>query len=59
MSFDGRVDDSKKDNATDFTNEIPNDLYAEHIYLFSGNSSFRRTIGKSNSSVVYESLYVK
>lgn len=59
MSFDGRVNDSKKDSTSDFTNEIPNDLYTEHIYLLSGNSSFRRTIGKSNSAVVYESLYVR
>ena len=59
MSFDGRVNDNRKDNITDFTNEVPNDIYSEHIYLFSGNSSFRRTIGKSNSALVYESLYLR
>ena len=25
----------------------------------SGNSSFKRTIGKSNNSIVFESLYIK
>ena len=35
----------------------PIDLYEEHKYIKSGNSSFKRTIGKSNDSIVYESLY--
>ena len=45
----------KEDN----TQEIPRDIYTRHEYLLSGNSSFKRTIGKSNDSIVYESLYVK
>lgn len=53
LSFDGIS--GKEDN----TQEIPNDIYTKHEYLLSGNSSFKRTIGKSNDSIVYESLYVK
>lgn len=30
-----------------------------HSEYMCGNSSFKRVIGKSNNSVVYESLYVK
>lgn len=37
----------------------PNDIYTTHKYILSGNSSFKRTIGKSNDSIVYESLYIK
>ena len=43
----------------DNTYKLPEDLYDKHIYLRSGNSSFKRTIGKSNDSIVYESLYIK
>lgn len=53
LSFDGIS--GKEDN----TQEIPGDIYTRHEYLLSGNSSFKRTIGKSNDSIVYESLYVK
>lgn len=53
LSFDGIS--GKKNN----TQEIPRDIYTRHEYLLSGNSSFKRTIGKSNDSIVYESLYVK
>lgn len=53
LSFDGIS--GKEDN----TQEVPNDLYTNHEYLFSGNSSFKRTIGKSRDSIVYESLYLK
>ena len=53
LSFDGIS--GKEDN----TQEIPRDIYTRHEYLLSGNSSFKRTIGKSNDSIVYESLYVK
>lgn len=41
----------------DNTYGVPIDLYKEHKYIKSGNSSFKRTIGKSNDSIVYESLY--
>ena len=53
LSFDGIS--GKEDN----TQEIPRDIYTRHEYLLNGNSSFKRTIGKSNDSIVYESLYVK
>jgi DNA adenine methylase len=43
----------------DNTFQVPTDLYARHEYIKSGNSSFKRVIGKSNDSIVYESLYVK
>lgn len=53
LSYDGISGD------IDNTYKLPEDLYDEHIYLRSGNSSFKRTIGKSNDSMVYESLYIK
>lgn len=53
LSFDGIS--GKEDN----TWNVPTDVYSKHEYLLSGNSSFKRTIGKSNDSIVYESLYVK
>lgn len=53
LSFDGLSGE------TDNTYEVPNDIYDKHMYLLSGNSSFKRVIGKSNNSIVYESLYLK
>lgn len=53
LSYDG------KSGQVDNTYDLPNDLYNSHIYLKSGNSSFKRTIGKSKDSIVYESLYIK
>lgn len=53
LSFDGIS--GEIDNTVD----VPKDIYSKHEYLLSGNSSFKRTIGKSNDSIVYESLYVK
>ena len=53
LSFDGKSGD------IDNTWNVPEDVYTKHEYLLSGNSSFKRTIGKSNDSIVYESLYVK
>lgn len=53
LSFDGKV------NQEDFTHSVPHDTYSKHEYLRSGNSSFRRVIGKSKDSIVYESLYIK
>lgn len=53
LSFDGRC------NEKDYTFEVPEHLYGHHIYIRSGNSSFRRVTGKSRNSVVYESLYVR
>ena len=53
LSFDGIS--GEEDN----TWNVPKDVYLKHEYLLSGNSSFKRTIGKSNDSIVYESLYLK
>lgn len=53
MSYDGIS------GAIDNTYAVPERLYDEHKYLRSGNSSFKRTIGKSKDSIVYESLYIK
>lgn len=53
LSFDGISGD------VDNTANVPSDIYDKHIYLKSGNSSFKRVIGKSNNSTVYESLYIK
>lgn len=53
LSFDGIS--GEEDN----TWNVPKDIYTKHEYLLSGNSSFKRTIGKSSDSIVYESLYLK
>lgn len=53
LSFDGKCKDK------DYTYDVPEHLYDNHIYLRSGNSSFRRVTGHSRDSVIYESLYVK
>lgn len=53
MSYDGISGD------IDNTYAVPEDLYTEHKYVKSGNSSFKRVIGKSRDSIVYESLYLK
>lgn len=53
LSFNGYCD------GTDSTYQVPNDLFDRHLYLRSGNSSFRRVGGKSSDSIVYESLYIK
>jgi len=39
--------------------DIPKELYNQHLLLYSGNSSFRRVIGKNTHVSVKESLYVK
>jgi DNA adenine methylase len=53
LSFDGI---SGKEN---HTSNVPVDMYDEHLYLKSGNSSFKRIIGTDKSAIVYESLYIK
>lgn len=52
LSFDGKI------NNFDYSYNVPNDIYDEHIYLKSGNSSFRR-LNSNNDIIVYESLYIK
>lgn len=53
LSFDGKTTN------TNSTYAVPKDLYSEHRYLESGNSSFRRIVGKTTSEYVFESLYMK
>lgn len=53
LSYDGKSGDD------DRTYDVPEELYDVHTYIHSGNSSFKRVIGKSRDSIVYESLYVK
>ena len=53
LSFDGIS------GSIDNTWQVPRELYSEHVYLNSGNSSFRRVIGKDKNCTVLESLYVK
>lgn len=43
----------------DCTIQVPQDIYDKHVYLKSGNSSFKRIVGNSRDSMVYESLYTK
>jgi len=50
LSYDGKVNEDKVSHIA------PN--YKRHEYLVSGNSSFRRVIGKSNDSIISESLYL-
>lgn len=52
LSFDGTQ--GNKDN----TYNVPNDIYNKHIYLKSGNSSFK-LLKEQIKSIVYESLYIK
>lgn len=52
LSFDG------KSGEEDNTYSVPNDCYVKHHYIKSGNSSFKRTIGKDKNAMVYESLYL-
>ena len=53
LSFDGISGDS------DNTAQVSKDIYDEHVYLKNGNSSFKRVVGNSKDSMVYESLYIK
>lgn len=51
LSYDG------KSGNIDNTYAVPEDIYREHRYIESGNSSFKRTIGKDRHAIVHESLY--
>ena len=53
LSYDGKSGD------TDKTYEVPQELYREHIYIPSGNSSFKRITETNKSANVFESLYIK
>ena len=50
LSYDGKINENKVDHISP--------CYVRHEYLLSGNSSFRRVIGKSNNSIISESLYL-
>ena len=57
MSYDG------KSGSTDYTsNSVPKDLFARHIYVNSGHSSFKKLKSKSagtdNKAMLYDSLYI-
>lgn len=53
LSFDGISGD------VDNTYDVPEYLYNRHVYITSGNSSFKRIIGSQNDAIVKESLYIK
>lgn len=53
LSYDGKS--GEKDN----TYDVPKELYNEHYYLESGNSSFKRITETDNNAKVFESLYLK
>lgn len=53
LSFDGISGE------VDSTYSVPEDIYDTHEYLLNGNSSFKRTLGKSTDSIVRESIYFK
>lgn len=53
LSYNGKS--GKEDN----TYDVPNDLYDEHVYIKSGNSSFKRLNNVDKDAMVYESLYIK
>ena len=52
LSFNGTSGD------IDNTYSVPEKCYKKHIYLKSGNSSFKRIVGKNKNAMVYESLYL-
>ena len=52
LSYDGIA------GKQNLTVDLPQDLYKSHYYLKSGNSSFRRVIGKDKHCNVQESLYL-
>ena len=48
-----------KSGEEDNTYEVPKNLYDKHIYLKSGNSSFKRIKEIDKNAIVFESLYMK
>lgn len=53
LSFDGTAGDENN------VQDVPKDVYDEHLMLPSGKSSFRRLHSTPKDVAVYESLYVK
>lgn len=54
LSFDGKLSTGEV-----FTQAVPKDLYTEHQYILSGNSSFRRLFSENRQVTVYDSLYLR
>jgi hypothetical protein len=50
LSYDGKIDQVKV--------EHNKPIYKTHEYLKLGNSSFRRIIGNSKDTIIYESIYM-
>ena len=48
-----------KSGEEDNTFAVPEDLYDAHVYLESGNSSFKRIVKSDRHAIVKESLYIK
>ena len=53
LSYDG------KSGNDDNTYDVPKDLYSQHVYIKSGNSSFKRIKQSDKNAMVFESLYLK
>lgn len=53
LSYDG------VSGGDDSTYPVPEYLYSKHVYVESGNSSFKRIKTTDKGAVVYESLYIK
>ena len=53
LSYNGKT------GAEDNTFAVPEDLYDAHVYLESGNSSFRRIVESNRNTYIKESLYIK
>ena len=47
-----------KSGNEDNTYNVPTDLYTNHVYIKSGNSSFKRIKKSDTQALVYESLYI-
>ena len=52
LTYDG------KSGEIDHTYDVPEFLYKEHLYLESGNSSFRNLKKNVEKTITYESLYI-
>ena len=53
LSFDG-----KSGNEDNTRSDLFEECGVSHVYIKSGNSSFKRVIGKDKHAIVYESLYM-
>ena len=53
LSYDGISGKNDK------TYDVPTDIYERHVYVKSGNSSFKRIKETDKGAIVYESLYIR